>query len=123
MDNERQLGVQEQGNRIEGGSKRIEFISVHFDPETQEDPGSCSLCGSDMNNVPLEYEFEDDQVIVRNSEPVPGHRCPSCEAEYYDSPTTLRLFQETLPKLSRMSDRRAALAERIKSLTRAMEIN
>jgi len=100
--------------------KKIELISVHIDPETQEDPGSCLLCGSDMDNVPLEYEFEDDQVVVRNSEPVPGHRCGFCNAEYYDSSTTLRLFQETLPKLRRFSDRRAALAESIKSLTKAL---
>ena len=73
-----------------------------------------------MAPVELAYVFEGNPVIVKNDELVPGYRCHSCEAEYYDAPVTLRLFQETLPKLDRMSDRRAALAARIKSLSKAL---
>lgn len=101
--------------------KKVEYIFVHIDAETTPDPGKCLLCDSAMDRVLLSYEFQDQpRMVVRNSEPVPGYRCRSCDAEYYDGWVSLALFQETLTKLESTSPLRIALTERIARLTEAL---
>jgi hypothetical protein len=71
-----------------------------------------------MVQAPLSYEFQDGPVIVKNNKLVPGYRCTSCEAEYYDAlSVTLPLLQATLAKLRTDSNLRQPLEERIAHLT------
>lgn len=108
--------------RPEGTSfpETVKYISVHIHPESVSASGSCLLCGSPMAPVSLEYEFRDETILVKNDEPVPGHRCQSCEAEYYDASVTLALYKHTLLKLPKNSKLRTPLRKNIASLTKSL---
>ncbi|MFH0937452.1 MAG: YgiT-type zinc finger protein [Candidatus Daviesbacteria bacterium] len=60
-------------------------ISVRINPTTIPNLDSCPLCNGNVEKVLLPYEFKNGKVVVRNTEDVPGFRCRSCEAEYYDA--------------------------------------
>lgn len=99
---------------------KVEYISVHIDPVTLEVPVVCLLCGADMDETLLEFIFQDKPVVVKSRESVPGYRCRSCEAEYYNGSVTLALYKETLTKLGSTSKLKGPLEQRIASLTEAL---
>lgn len=101
-------------------TERVEFISVHIDPESLPEPGFCLLCSSPMQEVNLEYKFRDKPVTIKNTEPVPGYRCQVCHAEYEDSSVGLVLDKETLNHLPPQSKLRAPLEQRIAALGKAL---
>lgn len=103
----------EARNESMSSPEKVEYISVHVDVESLPEPGSCLLCGASMEKVPLEYELQDNPILIKNTEPVPGYRCQLCEAEYYDGSVTLMLDKETLTKLGKDSKLRAPLERRI----------
>lgn len=96
------------------------FIDVEIDPKTVGEPCPCLLCGSKMSHTLLDYKFKDNQQVVKNSVPVPGYRCDTCEAEYYEGSTSLRLFEATLPLLNPTSNLLEPLRQRIASLSEAV---
>jgi hypothetical protein len=77
------------------------------------DPGKCCLCGTQLENALLDYTLDNEKDVIKSEKPIPGYRCPGCEAEYYDTDIAHILDIASLDVLPPESDLVKALQERI----------
>lgn len=102
---------------------RVEFISVHIDPETKLYPFPCPDCRVPMETTWQEWQqkLEKDNLVVKNTEPVPYYQCRRCDPErettLLDGRFSLILLKATLSKLDKTSQYRIPLEQRIASLS------
>ena len=100
----------------------IQYISVHIDPELLPKQALCIFCNVPMDNIFLEYEFQDGANVIINDEPVPGYHCPTptCGGNYYDGFVTLALSKAILPLLPSGSEVAGALKQSITAIEKSL---
>jgi hypothetical protein len=100
LDNERRIYT--NGNRVEPATRMLNRPAAFLVEkllEYQVHLGPCPICHTPLEPAGVHYQYPMDCPVVEHQEPVPGSKCPRCEAEFLDPEASLAVEEAALDRL------------------------